>query len=231
MKEFREINDHVFEGEPLSPGISPREARHAEAIRAALRSVKTPECRLQVEHLRNAVLDTSSRRPARPVKWGWLGSGLGIAVAAGMLAVLQPKTDVEAPVLGKAGQPGIVALQSEPAVGQAVPEIKAEVSEPPAAAKATTVAPEPMRRPKPRIRVRPKSDAKPPLNDTTLLARQEPQAKREAPAQKPETPAEATVAPAAGSTASEQVVVVVQPGTDHGKAIEVGLGQDVLFGG
>ncbi|MGE3127630.1 MAG: hypothetical protein AB7F50_10170 [Fimbriimonadaceae bacterium] len=229
MKEYQEINDHVFEGEAASPGLSLVEVRRAEAIRAALKAVKTPECRLTVDHLRNAVLDTSSRKPTRRLPWGWMGGGLGVTVAAGILALIQPKSPVD--TLGQdLGTPtSIVASKSEEPGDVVGAAVEAEASAP--VVTKPSVAEPAVAKPRRTIRRKAKPASKEPRREETLIAKHE---ARQDPATETTTreqsdemaePAVAVAKPA------DAVVIVVQPSPGHGKAIEVGLGQDVLFGG
>lgn len=229
MKNYQEINDHVFEGESAPQGLDPAEVRRAKAIRDALKAVKTPESRLTVDHLRNAVLDTSSRKPTRRLQWGWMGGGLGIAVAAGVLALIQPKAPVDTPRQEHSTPTSIVASKSEEpseVVGALVEE---EAATP--VVTVPSVAQPSEAKPRRTIRRKSRPAAKEPRREETLIAKHEVRKEPATATTHREWNDEMAEPAVAASKPADPVVIVVQPSPGHGKAIEVGLGQDVLFGG
>lgn len=215
MKDLDRVIEHVFDGAPLPEGADAMEVRRLRAIRKALKEAPIHECRVSVEHLRNAVLDSASqhKRPARSA-WAWPAL---LAGAAGAWA-LATRPAAEAPE--------IVASRAfaEPSLALPAPEPEDAASlvvPPPSAAAAKEAAPTPVRKPRRERRQRPER----PVAPAALVAlRQDPPAalREEAP---PDVPAEPAAAPV------EEVVIVGGPAQPAGTAIEVGLGQEVVFGG
>jgi hypothetical protein len=212
MKRFKQLSEHVFDGRELPTGADKRDVAELEAIRDALKAAPVPECRLTADHLRSAVLDAAASRPRRPV----------LVWAAPLAAVAALVVWASSPRSRPAPAAPAMAMNDRP---QAVPE--AAIEPPPArSAVAAPESAEPARKPEPKRKKRPvrRRAASPPpivaLADATVpdvgpAAEATP---RDLSAPPPEPP-------------SEEVVIVQEPSGAVGAAIEVELGQEVVFGG
>lgn len=228
MKDYRKVNDHVFEGGQAHQDVDPAEVALATAIRDALKSSKVPECRLGVEHLRNRVLDRSSRSVVSRLPWGWLGSGFGVAVAAGLLVAVQTNPPKDVPQPAESDPTNFVAVkESVPTYEAELPKTAVESTT--AASQEAVVAPalESDRKPRRTRRAPSKGLAR----DETLVALAEPSRVVSASAVPESVSGGAAEADPVETKPADPVVIVVQPSPGHGRAVEVGLGQDVLFGG
>jgi hypothetical protein len=221
MPDFDRLSAHVFDGEALPQGADPEEVRLLTALRDTLKATPVPECRLGVEHLRTAVLDSTSRQPSgRAAGWVWAFGGLGLA--AGLFAVLWARVPGSPDVPAAPSRSAAPVATAEPQAGPVLPPSALAMAEPEPAAEAVKEAPALRSRPaapRPK-RTRPaRADAAP---EAAPAASAGPGRPSDAPA------AETVVASAAPP---EEIVIVRDPASAPGTAIEVELGEFVVFGG
>lgn len=213
MNSFKRLSEHVFDGAGLPPDADPKEVATLRAVRDALKSMPTPDCRLTTDHLRSAILDAAANRRRRPVV-AWAFPVAAVAAALAWLAVPRSHPEPAAPALVLNEKPASVAPSAAVVAPPPIPEAAPRKAEPVAAA---TPGPKRTKRAKQRAPA-----AAPPV--LALVSAR-------AGAADAASPSPVVEASVPTTTTSEEVVIVQEPVGAVGAAVEVELGQEVVFGG